>query len=168
MAPRKLIFYWSLYRLLALLLLLLQSVVLNHLQIQGIHPFVLPCLVGITAVYTSRRGSAVFAFLFGFLCDMLLVGAIPCFYLLTFTLCAFVTGLLCHRFLTPGFFSALLAGTLSFLVTDILQMFFLSFRGDLPFLPGMTLLLTEFLITLPFLFLLYPLYSRIDRFLANT
>ena len=167
MAPRKLIFYWSLYGLLALLLLLLQTVLLNHLQIRGIHPFLLPCLVGITAVYTSRKGGAVFAFLFGFLCDMLLVGAIPCFYLLTFTLCAVGVGLLSHRFIAPGFFSTLLAGVLSFLFTGIFQMFFLSFRGGIDFVPGLTLLLTEFLITLPFLVLLYPLYSRIDRFLAN-
>lgn len=167
MAPRKLIFYWFLYGLLALLLLLLQTGVLNHLQIWGVHPFILPCLVGVTAVYTSRKGSAVFAFFFGLLCDMLLLGAIPCFYLLTFTLCAFLAGLLSHRFILPGFFSALLAGTLSFLVTEILQMFFLSFRGDFPLLPGMALLLSEFLITLPCLVLLYPLYSRIDRFLSN-
>ena len=167
MAPRKLIFYWSLYSVLALLLLLLQTAGLNHLEIRGIHPFLLPCLVGITAVYTSRKGSAVFAFLFGFLCDMLLVGVIPCFYLLTFTLCAFGTGLLSHRFIAPGFFSTLLAGTFSFLITGLLQMFFLTFQGSVPFLPGMILLLTEFVVTLPFLLLLCPLYSRIDRFLAN-
>ena len=168
MTRQKLIFYWALYGFIALLFLLLQSVLLNRLSlVHGVHPVLLPLLVGLTAIYTPRGGSAVFAFFFGFLCDMLFVGAIPCFYLLTFTLCAIAAGLLSHRFITPGFFCSLLMGGLSLLLTGLLQMFFLTFRTDVPFLAGITTLFTELLLSLPFLLLLHPIYSRINRFLMR-
>ena len=168
MTRKKLIFYWALYGFIALLFLLLQSVLLNRLSlVHGVHPVLLPLLVGLTAIYTPRGGSAVFAFFFGFLCDMLFVGAIPCFYLLTFTLCAIAAGLLSHRFITPGFFCSLLMGGLSLLLTGLLQMFFLTFRTDVPFLAGITTLFTELLLSLPFLLLLHPIYSRINRFLMR-
>ena len=168
MTRKKLIFYWALYGFTALLFLLLQSVLLNRLSIlHGIHPILLPLLVGLTAIYTPRGGSAVFAFFFGFLCDMLFVGAIPCFYLLTFTICAIAAGLLSHRFITPGFFCSFLMGGLSLLITDLLQMFFLTFQTEVPFLIGITVLLAELLLSLPFLLLLHPVYSRINRFLMR-
>lgn len=166
MTRQKLIFYWALYTLLALLLLLLQSL-LSHLQISGIHPFLLPCAAVLTAVYTSRRGGCIFAFLFGFLCDMLFTGAIPCFYLLVFPLCAFGAGLLSRRFLSSGFFCSLLVCAASVFFTSLFQMFFLSFRNDVPFLSGMHLLALELALTVPFVLILHPLYSRTDRFLAS-
>ena len=167
MAPRKLIFYWALYGFLALVLLLVQSLLLNHLQISGVHPFLLPCVAVLTAVYTSRRGGCIFAFLFGFVCDALFIGAIPCFYLLVFTLCAFGAGLLSHRFLSPGFFCSLLVSAVSVFFTSLFQMFFLSFRSDVPLLSGLHLLALELALTVPFILILHPLYSRIHRFLAN-
>ena len=168
MTRKKLFFYWALYAFTALIFLLLQSILLNRLPIiHGIHPFSLPLLVGLTAIYTPRHGSAVFAFFFGFLCDMLFAGVIPCFYLLTFTLCAIGVGLLSHRFITPGFFCSLLMGGLSLLLTGLLQMFFLTFRTDVPFLAGITILFTELVLSLPFLLLLHPIYSRINRFLMR-
>ena len=166
MAPRKLIFYWALYGLLALLLVLVQSL-LTHLQIGGVHPFLLPCVAVLTAVYTSRKGGCIFAFLLGFLCDMLFTSSIPCFYLLIFTLCALGAGFLSHSLLSPGFFCSALVGTVSVFITSLLQMFFLSFRNDIPFLAGMNVLVLELILTVPFILLLHPLYSRINRFLAN-
>ncbi len=166
MARRKLIFYWLLYALLALFLVLVQSP-LSHLQLNGVHPFLLPCAAVLTAVYTSRKGGCIFAFLFGFLCDMLFTGAIPCFYLLVFTLCAFGAGFLSHRFLSPGFFCSLLVCAASVFFTSLFQMFFLSFRSDIPFLAGMHLLALEPALSVPFVLILHPLYSRIDRFLAG-
>lgn len=167
MTPRKLIFYWTLYALIALLLLQLQALLLSRLQINGVHPFLLPCIAVLTAVYTPRRGSGIFAFFFGFLCDMLFPGAIPCFYLLVFTLCAIGAGLLSHRFLSPGFFCSLLVCAAAVFLTALFQMFFLTFRSDISFLPGMHLLIQELALTVPFVLLLHPLYSRINRFLAT-
>ena len=63
MTQKKLIFYWALYGFTALLFLLLQSILLNRLSIiHGIHPVLLPLLIGLTAIYTPRGGRAVFAF----------------------------------------------------------------------------------------------------------
>ena len=167
MARRKLIFYWSVYTLLALFLLVLQSRLLSRLQIGGVHPFILPCIAGMTAIYVSRKGGCVFAFLFGFLCDMLSAGAIPCFYLLLFTLCAFSAGFLSNRFLTPGFLCSTVVCGASVFLTSLFQMFFLSFRSGVPFLSGMNILALELLLSVPFVLLLHPLYSRLDRFLAR-
>lgn len=166
MTRQKLIFYWALYTLLALLLVLAQSL-LSHLEIGGVHPFVLPCVAVLTAVYTSRKGGCVFAFFFGFLCDMLFTGAIPFFYLLVFTLCAFGAGLLSHRFLSSGFLCSLLVCAVSVFITSLFQMFFLSFRSDIPFLAGMNLLALELALTIPFVLILHPIYSRTNRFLAD-
>lgn len=167
MTRQKLIFYWAVYALMALLALLLQSVILNRLSFRSVHPFLLPCLVALTSIYTPRKGSACFAFLFGLLCDMLLVGPFSFFYLLCFSLCALGIGWLSHRFISPGVLCTLLMGTISLLFTGLMQMFFLSFQAEIPFLSGMLILLIELVITLPFLLCLYPLYSRVDRFLAN-
>ena len=167
MTRRKLIFYWALYALLALLLVSVQSLLLSHLQIGGVHPFLLPCAAVLTAVYTSRKGGCVFAFLFGFFCDMLFTAAIPCFYLLLFTLFAFGAGLLSHRFLSPGFLCSLLVCSVSTFITSLFQMFCLSFRSDIPFLAGINLLALELVLSVPFVLILHPLYSRTSRFLAN-
>lgn len=168
MTRKKQIFYWTLYSFIALFFLLLQSILLNRLVIiHSVHPFLLPLLVSLTAIYTPRKASAVFAFLFGFLCDMFFIGVIPCFYLLAFTLCAICAGFLSHRFIAPGFLCSFLLGGLSLFLTSLLQMFFLSFQTEIPLLTGMTILFTELLFSLPFLLLLHPLYSRINRFLMR-
>ena len=167
MSQRKFVFYWFIYALAALLLVFLQSLLLSHLQIGGVHPFILPCIAGMTAIYVSRKGGCVFAFLFGFVCDMLFAGPISCFYLLLFTLCAFGAGLLAQRFLSPGFLCSLLVCGGSIFLTSLFQMFFLSFRSGIPFLSGINLLVLELLLSIPFVLLLHPLYSRLNRFLAN-
>ena len=168
MARAKLFFCWLLYAFAALFFLLLQSVVLNRLSfVSTFHPFLLPLLVGLTAIYTPRLGSAIFAFLFGFLCDMLFVGPIPCFYLLAFTLCAVCAGLLSHRFIAPGFLCSLLIGGLSLLLTNLLQIFFLSFQTEVPFLTCLTILFVDMFLSMPFLLLLHPIYSRINRLLTR-
>lgn len=167
MSQRKLFFYWGLYTFIALLLLLCQAFLLPHLRLWHIHPFLPPCIAAVTAVYTSRRGGVIFGFFLGFLCDMLFTGVFPCFYLLVFSLCAFGAGLLSHRFISPGLLCSLLVGTLSLFVTELLQLFFLSFGGNVSFLTVIRLLFIEIVITVPFLFVLHPLYSRVNRFLAN-
>ena len=167
MTRKKQIFYWTVYGLAALLLLFLQVVLLNRLSVRSVHPFLLPMLAGLTAIYTPRRGSAIFAFLFGFLCDMLFAGVIPFFYLLTFTLCAVGAGLVSHRFIAPGFLCSLLIGGSCLFLTGLLQMFFFTFKTEVSFPAGMAILFTELLLSLPFLLLLHPIYSRINRFLMR-
>ena len=54
-----------------------------------------------------------------------------------------------------------------FVLYVLFQMFFLSFRSDIPFLAGMNLLALELALTVPFVLILHPIYSRTNRFLAD-
>ena len=167
MTRQKLLLTWLLYGLITPFLLLCQAAGLGRLYVGRVHPFILPCIAALPAVYTSRRGGILFGFFFGFLCDMLFAGAVPCFYLLSFMLCGFSAGLLSRRVISPGLLCSLLVSSLSLFLTDLFQLFLLSFRGDAPLAAAAAIFAREFLITIPFVFLLHPLYSRIGRLLAD-
>ena len=165
MTRQKQIIIWTTYSFVALLLLLVQTSILNRIFIGNIHPILLPFVVAMTAIYTPPKGSVILGFFFGFACDMLFAGPIPCFYLLIFMLCAFLSGLLSRRFIAPGPLCSILMCALSLFLTDLFILFFLSFQCEMPLLSGIKLFLFELFYSIPFSLLLHVLYTGIKRFL---
>ena len=80
MTRRLLTLKWLFYSLWTLLFLLVQQLVLPHLRIWGVHPFLLPALAAIAASFEGKREGPVFAIILGLVCDALFTGAFPGFY----------------------------------------------------------------------------------------
>ena len=85
MTRRAIAAKWILYCLCALLLMCLQGLVLVHVRVWGVHPFLLPAAAVIPATLERNEQSLIYAVFFGILCDLLIpVAGLPCFYALAF------------------------------------------------------------------------------------
>lgn len=133
---------WLFYSLATLLLLIVQSFILNHITLWGIHPFILPIIV---ALATMREGSEglIFSFAFGLLTDLTVTAPIPCFYMLAFLVVSIVTMIIVKRLIVPGFFCALITSLSSIILCDLLQILFLSYTAGISVLPAFLLMAKE-------------------------
>lgn len=163
---RKFFFSWLLYGLCAVAMALLQTLLLSRLRIWGVHPFVLPCMAAVTATYLDRRNGMAFAAFWGFVCDLTMPAVIPCFYILTFMLSAFLSGQFAKRVMVPGFVCSMAAAALAMILNGLGELFFLSFRGA-ALGGGFFLLLRETLVTLPAAVPGWFLVERAHRYLVN-
>ena len=78
---------WICYCLGALVLVLVQSAVLVHVRIWGVHPFILPAIAVIPATLERGEQGLLYGAFFGLACDLLTpVAGMPCFYFLVFLL----------------------------------------------------------------------------------
>ena len=84
MTRRDFLMKWLLYAAVTLLLVLLQSLVLTHIHLLDIHPFALPLLAGIIAVWEPQRECTFYGLVFGLVCDLTMPAAMPCLYTLSF------------------------------------------------------------------------------------
>ena len=80
MNQRDMFFKWLYYAGAVLLLVLVQSLVLNRISVWAVHPFLPPVIAGIMAMLEGPAEGAVFGGVFGLLCDLTMPGVIPCFY----------------------------------------------------------------------------------------
>ena len=125
---RDMFFKWLYYAGATLLLVLVQSLVLNRICVWGVHPFLPPLIAAITAMLEGPGEGAAFAGVFGLLCDLTMPGIIPCFYTLAFLAAALLAAVIAKRFLSQGFLCAVQCAGLSLLVTDLLHTLLLTFR----------------------------------------
>ena len=137
------------------------------LEIWGIHPFLLPMLPVMAVILEGQRESAFFAVGLGLFCDLLFPGVIPCFYTLAFLVCALVAGLLAGRVIMPGFLCAFVCGALALVVTNLLQILFLTFRISFSFSDAMLLLGKELLLSIAAAPLIFLVFRKISRRLRN-
>ena len=73
MLPKSyLVFKWLIYALATLLFFALQSLVLNHIRVWNLLPFLYPVLPAVAAMYEGPRRGPVFALCLGVVCDLLL------------------------------------------------------------------------------------------------
>lgn len=87
MTRRVILLKWILYCLCALALALLQGLVLVHVRVWGVHPFLLPAIAVIPATLERNEQALLYAVFFGLVCDLLSpVAGLPCFYALAFLL----------------------------------------------------------------------------------
>ena len=75
MMPKSyLVFKWTVYSLATLLLFALQYLVLDHIQVWGLTPFLYPMLPAVAASFEGLRRGSTFALAVGVVCDLLLPG----------------------------------------------------------------------------------------------
>ena len=92
---------WICYCLGALVLVLVQSAVLVHVRIWGVHPFILPAIAVIPATLERGEQGLLYGAFFGLACDLLTpVAGMPCFYFLVFLLGAAAAWLLSGQVIT--------------------------------------------------------------------
>lgn len=163
MTRRDLFFKWLYYAVAALLLLLLQSLLLIHVQAWGVHPFLPPVIVAVTAMLEGPVEGSVFAVCFGLACDLTMPGVIPCFYMLAFLACALPAAFIAQRRMSPGYLCALLSSLLAMLLMDLLQILLMSFRSGVDVGAALSLTGRETLVTAVLSPLVYLLLRSVNR-----
>lgn len=164
MTRRDFFYKWLFYCAAALFCLFIQQALLNRLPLwNGIHPFILPLIPVMAAMLEHDQYSIFFAMIFGLLCDFLLPGVIPCFYLLVFLSSALLTRLIAARVMLPGFLCAFICSVLALVLTDLVLILLLNYSIDFTAAGALTLAGRELLLSLPFSLLIYPLFRRIRQ-----
>ena len=157
MLPKSyLVFKWLVYASATLLFFALQSLVLNHIRVLGLTPFLYPLLPAIVAMYEGRRRGPVFALALGVVCDAMLHGPFQGFFTILFPAVALFAAVMGENFLSPGFFCT---GGMRILVQ------ILSGGGYLALMARITV--GETLLTLPAMLVVMPLYRTIHRRCAS-
>lgn len=163
MYQRKLLYRWLFYAAASFFLLALQHLALRRVQLWGVHPFLLPVLPAVAAVWEDRQESLCAAAVFGLLCDLLLSPPIPCFYVLLFSVTALLSGLIAAHLIVPGIFCALATSGLALLLNGLLQSLILSYRGVAGLSAAAIITGRELVATLPLVPLVYLVYRLIHR-----
>lgn len=164
MLPKSyLAFKWIVYALATLLLCVFQSLVLCHIRVLSVTPFLYPMLPAVAAMYEGPRRGAVFALFFGLLCDLLLPAPFTGFFVLLFPLIGLLSASIAGNMLSPGLFCSLLVSALGLLMTGGARVLcqFLSGGGHLSLMAWIAA--AEALVTLPALLVVFPLYGSIHR-----
>lgn len=160
---RDMFFKWLYYAGATLLLVLVQSLVLNRVCVWGVHPFLPPMIAAMAGMLEGSAEGAVFGGVFGLLCDLTMPGVIPCFYMLAFLAAALLAALIARRLLSQGFLCAVLCGALSLLVTDLLHTVLLTFRQGVELAAALSLTGREAAVTVVLSPLVYLLLRSVHN-----
>lgn len=164
MLPKSyLVFKWMVYGFAALLLFALQSLVLNHIRVFGLTPFLYPLIPATVAMYEGNRRGPVFALVLGVVCDTLLHGPFMGFFTLVFPLIAIFAAMVGENFLAPGPLCSLVVSASALLLTGGMRILvhLLSGGGYVQLMARITL--GETLLSLPALVVVMPLCRAIHR-----
>ena len=168
MAQRDLFYKWLFYSMAALLWLVMQHTLLNHLDFWGgVHPYVLPMLPAMAAILEKWQESALFSVGAGLFCDLLMPGPISCFYTLTFLVIVLLCAVIAERVILTGFLCAAVCSVLALTLSSILQIFFLSSSQDFSTATALALSGRELLLSLPFSPLLFLSFRFVWRLIRN-
>lgn len=162
MPKRYILFKWIVYSLAVLLLILLQLFVLNRISILGVIPFLAPMVTGTVASLEGSRASPIFALVFGLLCDLTIAGSADGFYTLTFTLAALVASLLAENLFSPGPLCSLMSVSVCYLLTALGRLAAFLIRQQTGLSALLMTAVLEYLVTLPWLLLVYWLLRRVN------
>lgn len=160
-ARNETIFKWSLYAAATALCLLVQTGLLQRLELWGVIPFLYPLLAAIPATYEGPLAGTIFSLCVGAVCDLLLPGPIPCLFTLVFPLIGLLAGLLSQSWLPAGFLCSLVSAAAAFLLTDSFRCLILWMRGKAAWQAGGLLMVREFCVAAPFLIPLTLLYRAV-------
>lgn len=167
MTRRDFFLKWLFYGTATLLLIALQHLVLNHLEIRGVHPYILPLLAIMPAILENRQESLFFAVLLGVVFDLTAAAPLPIFYAPVFLAVTALTSLISGRAILSGYLCALLCGLLTMVITGLCYILALSFSGGLPAFSAFSLMGWELLLSLPAAPLIFPIYQKIYRRIRN-
>ncbi len=164
MLPKSyVVFKWAVYALATLGLCALQSLVLCHIRVLGLTPFLYPLLPALVAMFEGSRRGAVFALLFGLCCDLLLPAPFRGFFTIVFPAAAALAAAAAERLLSRGFLCGLVVSSLALLVTAAGRMLVQILAGGRYLGLMARIAAGEGLLTLPALLLALPLYRAIAR-----
>jgi rod shape-determining protein MreD len=156
-----LIYKWTVYALVTALFLALQSMVLCHIQVWGLMPFLYPVLPAVVASYEGLRRGPTFALCLGVVCDLLYWGPFSGFYTMSFTLLALIAALIAENAISPGFLCSLVVSAAALAVTGAFRLL-LALLSGAPYLALMgRMVLGEAILTLPCLIFIHPVYRAI-------
>lgn len=164
MLPKSyLAFKWIVYALAALLLCALQSMILCHIRVLSVTPFLYPILPALVAMYEGPKRGAFHALTLGFLCDLLLPAPFSGFFTILFPLIALISATIAENLLSPGFFCALLVSALGLSITGGARVLLQLLSGGRYLTLTAWIALLEALLSLPALAVAFPLYRTIHR-----
>ena len=155
---------WICYCLGALVLVLVQSAVLVHVRIWGVHPFILPAIAVIPATLERGEQGLLYGAFFGLACDLLTpVAGMPCFYFLVFLLGAAAAWLLSGQVIMAGVVCSLVVTGVCMLLCGLLHMAVLAGHSGAGLTAAGLLLGRELLVSLPFAAAAHPLFRWAQR-----
>lgn len=163
MPKSYLVFKWAVYAFATLLLFGLQSIVLNHIRILGLTPFLYPMLPAVLAMYEGFQRGPLFALALGIICDLLIYGPFEGFFTITFVILALLSAVIAENLLSPGFFSGLFIAAMALLLTGGMRVFIQILTGGAYVTLMARNALLEALISLPAAVVILPLYRAIHR-----
>lgn len=164
MLPKSyLVFKWMVYGFAALLLFALQSLVLNHIRVFGLTPFLYPLIPAAVAMYEGNRRGPVFALVLGVVCDTLLHGPFTGFFTLVFPLIAIFAAMVGENFLSPGLLCCLVVSASALLLTGGMRILVHLLTGGGYVQLMARIALGETLLSLPALAVVMPLCRAIHR-----
>lgn len=167
MTRRDLTIKWGFFSTASLFFIALQQLLLNHLEVWGVHPYLLPLLPAMAVILEGQKESAFFAVGLGLFCDLLSPAVIPCFYTIAFLACSLLAGALAARVIMPGFLCSFLCGALAMVVTDLLQILFFTFDGSFSFHSAFLLMGKELLLSIAAAPVVFFVFRKISRRLHN-
>ena len=155
---------WICYCLGALVLVLVQSAVLVHVRIWGVHPFILPAIAVIPATLERNEQALLYAVFFGLACDLLSpVAGLPCFYALAFLLGAAAAWLLSGQVIMAGVVCSLVVTGVCMLLCGLLHMAVLAGHHGATAGATLSLLGRELILSLPCAVAAHPLFRWVQR-----
>ncbi|MCI8656088.1 MAG: hypothetical protein HFF72_01455 [Oscillospiraceae bacterium] len=157
------VFKWVVYALATMLLCALQAMFFSNMRILGLTPFLYPMLPAAVAMFEGTRRGAVFALIFGVLCDLLLPAPFRGFFAIIFPVIAALSGGVAGRLLSRGFLCALIVSSLGLLATGAFRMVVQILAGGRYLGLMAQITLGETLLTLPALLIVLPLYRTVFR-----
>lgn len=167
MQPRQyIIFKWCVYSAVTLLFCLVQICGLRHLRLIGVVPLLYPVLSAMVATFEGRSGGIFFAAGLGALCDVALYPPFVGFFTAAFAAAALLTALIAEFLLTPGFLCGLIAVSITFLLLDVGRVLLYAAGGQ-DVAAVLSVAGREFLVTLLFLPLVFPVYRWIYKWVSE-
>ena len=152
---------WTVYALATLVLCAVQHLVLNHISILDVTPFLYPMLPALVSSYEGLHRGSRFSLVTGFFCDLLIFTPFPGFYTITFTLTGVLAGIISENLLSPGWLCGFTVSAMGLGMVNLARLLLYMLSGDLhPLLMG-RIALVEILITLPMLLPSLPTYRAI-------
>ena len=167
MTQRMLTIKWVFYSLWTLLFLLVQQLVLPHIRIWGVHPFLLPMLSAVAASFEGKREGPIFGLALGLVCDLLFTGAFPCFYAVTLLLSALMAGLAARHLIMPGLVCSLAVSAAALVLTGLFNTAAVSYSYGAPLTAALWLIVRELMVSLPVAVLIHLAFSRVHRRFAG-
>ena len=160
MPKRYIVFKWVVYALATALLLQVQTWVLDYVPVWGVTAYLAPMLVGVVASYEGSLAGPLFALVFGVLWDLGTASPAAAFFTFTFTAAALTAALMAEHLFSPGFLCSQASTTVCYLITALGRLLLL---GAGAWEAGAVLALREFLVSLPLLLVVFPVYRWVHR-----